>query len=146
MSRIIKFRGITLGGEWVYGNLACLTMKFGPASPGTYISNDAGIPFAYAIRSETVGQFTNLNDKNKKEIFEGDIISHCNRLFEVTINFNGYYLQRYKLWRGKFVPSQQYCLSLFTHPSKERFGGKVESAEVVGNIYENPDLLELLKP
>ena len=65
---------------------------------------------------------------------------HFNRLYEVKMNFNGYYLQRYKLWRGKFKPASQYSLSLFTKPN-----GKVEEAEIVGNIHQNPEMLERLK-
>lgn len=87
-------------------------------------------------------QLTNLRDKNGKDIYEGDIISYSNRLYEVRMNFNGYYLQRYKLWRGKFVPAFQYSLSVITKPSRDRFGGKVENAEVVGNICEHPELLK----
>jgi uncharacterized phage protein (TIGR01671 family) len=89
-------------------------------------------------------QFTGLSDKYGKYIYEGDIVSHNHRLHEVVINFNGYYLQRYKLWNGEFKPAFQYSMSLITKPSKDRFGGKVDSAEVVGNIYENPELLKKL--
>lgn len=87
-------------------------------------------------------QFTGLKDKNGKEIYEGDIVSYGRRMYEVMINFNGYYLQRYKLWNGKFVPSFQYALSLITKPNKDRFGGEVDNAEVIGNIYENAELLK----
>lgn len=140
--REIKFRGMTIGGEFVVGQLSVITMKVGVAQPGTYISNKVGVPFAYQVRPETVGQFINLRDKNGKEIFEGDIISFQNRMHEVAVNFNGYYLQRYKLWRGKFNPAFMYGMSLITKPSKDRFGGEVDSAEVVGNIYENPELIQ----
>jgi uncharacterized phage protein (TIGR01671 family) len=90
-------------------------------------------------------QFTGLVDKNKREIYEGDIVSFQRRVYEVVINFNGFYLQRYKLWNGKFKPSFQYAMSLITKPSPKgsrgEEGGIVESAEVIGNIYENPELL-----
>lgn len=89
-------------------------------------------------------QFTGLKDKNGQDIYEGDIISFGNRLYEVTTNFNGYYLQRYKLWNGKFKPSFQYSMSLITKPAKDRFGGIVESAEVIGNKFENPELISQL--
>lgn len=89
-------------------------------------------------------QYTGLKDNNGKEIYEGDIIQHWKRLYEVSINFNGYYLQRYKLWRGEFVPSFRYSMSLITKPSKDRFGGEVDSAEVIGNIRENSELISSL--
>lgn len=84
-------------------------------------------------------QFTGLKDKNGKEIYEKDIASFRDRLYQVLINFNGYYLQKYKLWRGKFVPSQMFCMSLFTMP-----GGKIKDVEIVGNIYENPELISII--
>lgn len=91
-------------------------------------------------------QFTGLRDKWEKKIYEGDVVSYDNRLYEVAVSFNGYYLQRYKLWRGKFKPAFQYAMSLITLPFKKgergENGGIVDSAEVVGNIYESPTLLE----
>lgn len=85
-------------------------------------------------------QFTGLIDVKGNNIYEGDIISQHNRIYEVAINFNGFYAQRYKLWRGKFKPASQYCLSLFTKPN-----GKVDGAEIVGNIHQNPEMLEALQ-
>lgn len=75
MDRVIKFRGQTLEGKWVYGNLTILKEKTGNLDAGYYISNSVGMPFAYQIRPETVGQFTGLTDKNGlTELFEYDII------------------------------------------------------------------------
>lgn len=96
-----------------------------------------------------VMQFTGLVDKNKNEIFEGDIVTNYKRLYEVAINFNGFYLQGYKLWRGEFKPAFTYSMSLITKPFKRgergEKGGIVESAEVIGNIYQNPELLHRIK-
>lgn len=102
---------------------------------------DAHAPGALYKGGKEFMQFTGLKDKNGSDIYEGDIVSFCMRMYEVKIYFNGYHLQRYKLWRGKFVPAHTYSLSLITKPSKDRFGGEVDSAEVIGNIYENPELL-----
>ena len=94
-------------------------------------------------------QFTGLRDKNMTEIYKSDIVSYYNRLYEVAINFNGFYLQKYTLWRGEFKPSFQYSMSLITKPFKKgergEYGGIVDSAEVIGNIYENQDLIPKLK-
>jgi len=58
--RDIQFRGKGLNGEWYHGNLAILKQKIDIIEPGTYISNSAGLPFAYQVRPETVGEFTGL--------------------------------------------------------------------------------------
>lgn len=74
MNTLIKFRGKTIGGDWVYGNLSVLNKRLGPIDPGCYISNEAGSPFAYQVRPETVGQFTGIQDKTGQRIYGGDLI------------------------------------------------------------------------
>lgn len=122
--REIKFRGMDIQGRWFYGNLAIVPKDNRIQKQGHYISNSAGMPFAYQIRPETVGQYAGLNDKAGKPIYEGDILKlkdyHGERI--VTVNFhNGLY------YYGGDGFSDEYLIN-----SRDR--------EVIGNIWENPEL------
>ncbi|KKL84776.1 hypothetical protein LCGC14_1961420, partial [marine sediment metagenome] len=68
-------------------------------------------------------QFTGLKDKNGKEIFEGDILKYENRNYEVSwMEDDG----------GFFAWLYGYSIQ----------GGLFLWTEVIGNIYENPELLK----
>ena len=66
-------------------------------------------------------QFTGLHDKNGKEIYEGDIIAFRNEKGEITLKGEIYWESRNAKF-SDFSPKNQ--------------------VEVIGNIYENPELLE----
>lgn len=67
-------------------------------------------------------QFTGLLDKNGKEIYEGDIIELDGYKYEILF-IDGEYC-------GKSMLSEQ--LQMF----------EIVNGEVIGNIYENPDLIK----
>ena len=74
------------------------------------------------VDPETVGQFTGLTDKNGVKIFEGDIIEHGgNRYF---INYLIHYARFLAV-----TPNKAPCVFAYQY------------GEVIGNIYDNPELL-----
>lgn len=76
-------------------------------------------------------QYTGLKDKNGKEIYEGDIIQLWKdkiKAYKVEIKWNDHYLG-YEPW----------CQYIDGLDSPEQWGYEME---VIGNIYENPELLK----
>jgi hypothetical protein len=73
-------------------------------------------------------QWTGLKDKKGKEIYEGDIIlNEYGHKCEIVWQVHGFYYTR-KRWRLGWNKR-------FAHLSEDKF-------EVIGNIYENPELLQ----
>lgn len=133
--REILFRGKAIhSGEWHYG-MFC-PEGFGDADFPCILPNDNDIVSTddWEIRPETVGQFTGLCDKNGTKIFEGDILkSHYDDAFPEDyaleeIVFNNC------AWCARPVGYDD-C-----YPCDD--GDFAECSEVVGNIFDNPELLK----
>ena len=136
--RAIKFRGKEINnGEWVYGDLIlgdCFPKRVWISSihdRERLRSIDSGtkkaIFRAYEVDPETVGQFTGLKDYNGKEIYEGDVIK-----YHPEANAG--------IGRVVYLGSGFYVL--------DEFNGLLDDfatmgIEVIGNIHENPELLEV---
>lgn len=149
--REVLYRGKRVdNGEWVYGYYYKI-----PAPPVCFKEDkkvvqdkhfiilehpnyvpDWGMPrkmVQVEVDPETVGQFTSTPDKNGKKIFEGDICGcFCNTqvfIVEYCKDRCGYFFDD--------------CIkSGGCDPAPECLGNLRETIEVIGNIYDNPDLLE----
>jgi uncharacterized phage protein (TIGR01671 family) len=93
------------------------------------------------IKNHTLMQYTGLKDKNSKEIYESDLV----------IGIFGTGMQGFKSTHNqkrkceiKFSPESGYYLKTIDGDFKYRFYPLISECEIIGNIYENPELLKKL--
>lgn len=118
MNREIKFRGKQINTKkWIYGYLY--------REKGLYLICE-NIRYAEEepILLDTIGQYTGLHDKNNIKIYEGDIVKYEN-MTEKIMFLNGSFVM------SDFEENEEWELGIIN-----------EEIEVVGNIYDNPELLE----
>ena len=130
------FKAKTCNGEWVTGFLHCKDDKW-------YISNKAGSQFAYEVRPDTICQCTGLKDKNGKLIWENDIVKDLFSDACAQIKYGSYqscfdstkteHVGFYVDWSGKYTKRYRKDLGYWIN---------MVNAEVIGNIFDNPELSE----
>ena len=125
--REILFRGKrTDNGEWIYGdlmqNVDCIKIR-------EQEKDVKHIAKSFEIDLETVGQYTDLADKNGKRIFEGDIIKRFWLGAEIT------YCVQYDGENTRFIGKAMNKRGFTT------FDNDGEMFEIIGNIHDNKSLL-----
>lgn len=76
------------------------------------------------IEPETVSQYTGLTAKNDKKIFEGDIMRLCSATYPCIVYWDG------MGWAWRM------------HGKRREIDLTREHMEVIGNIHDNPELVE----
>ena len=123
--REILFRGKDEYGVWRYGLPMVYSEDF------TVITSPHA--FDKTVIPDTVGQYTGLIDKNDTKIFEGDIVLdkyECEKF-----GFAGIVI---------YVPKRSsFEIQNPKHPDYiANLGARIDSVKVIGNIFDNPELLE----
>lgn len=104
--------------EMLYGDRFCF-------------SEHAPINDLFADKSFVAMQFTGLTDKNGKEIYEGDVLSNSTGKIDKVIFYENGFFGKSKSNMGKnHYWYNPLCVDY------------IKNKEVIGNIYENPELLK----
>lgn len=133
--REIKFRAKAIyDGKWVYGHYFVNAHYQEPcANIWAHDENDT----LWVVLGDTVGQYTGIKDVNNKEIYEGDIVcdpwgdKHIVLWKEVSGMFT------YGDNINEYLPTFLWCRSYECD--------ELDKPKVIGNIYDNPELLEVDK-
>lgn len=131
--RDIKFRAKAIGsGRWLYGDLVWT----GSQRTEPHIIEDwsADEDSATSVDEHTLGMNTGLFDKNHKEIYLGDIIACNGTVIGHVTEIPGQYMLLYYPFIGGFTYNPEIRLR---HVLLNDYSGNVE---IVGNIYDNPEL------
>ena len=148
--REIKFRGKEIDtGKWVYGGLfkepappqcfeKTLEDKYWIVYPNPRYMPDWNLPYEMVrtdIEKETIGQYTGLKDKNGKEIYEGDIvfIKGETKLLDITGKVE------YSNILAQFIITNTGSIVNEAEPLGDY---EEEDIEIIGNGFDNPELLE----
>ncbi|MGG0663437.1 YopX family protein [Viridibacillus arvi] len=141
--RDIKYRGLSeLQSKWYEGDFITDVREFNRSCDKAYILphwDKLNCPIQ--VLPNSVGQYTGLKDKNGREIFEGDIVSFV--VFDYLdsdVEYKGVVKYRsglYEIWKNadsEFFGSNGPFILNHAWLQDDEF-------EVIGNIYENPELL-----
>lgn len=131
MEREIKFRAFVGRMEYdiMLGKFGVFYINSGITKDGLDPNDKATLtPFNTKLDNAILMQFTGLFDKNGKEIYEGDIVE-CEQFGQKQ---KGKVIFRKGMWSWEFKKGKDSWL----YECVKQWKG-----EIIGNIYENPELL-----
>lgn len=129
--REILFRG-KAGNRWLYGDahtnykgkISTIIVPSLCWKTETIETQCAGY---FGVNPETIGQYTGLTDKNGKKIFEGDILKAHHNDYPYLVSYEECRFKIEDKW-GNRIKMTQNAINWF-------------EVEVIGNIFDNPELL-----
>lgn len=152
----ILFRGKRVdNGEWVYGFLRCRNY-IDEWTPHTWEEDDGSTGEyatvkSYQVEAQTVGQFTGLTDKNGKKIFEGNILKIVSSVKGGLVENTRFCESEKRIDYAVVLQDNKtggYRLNVYNNGKYKRCSKFTKGnlifykAEVIGNIYDNKELIE----
>lgn len=145
--REILFRGKRKdNGKWVYGNYAVTDNN---GKQHFVFQNKA---FEFEVDPKTVGQYTGLTDKNGKKIFEGDIVKtqpFSDKPYSSKAKYKqhiGIVEYRIRHFKNRFYEQDYEAKWIVTIIDYGKFTccdwNEFFRCDIIGNIYDNHELLE----
>ena len=121
-------------GKWVEGYVV---RKHGLYFIYDIVNSDSCRQNIYEIDPETLCQFTGLCDKNGNKIWENDIVLVAENVYS-TVKFGLYH----EAMKSERTHQGFYLESMDNYYYREELGYWAKESAVVGNIFDNPELLQ----
>jgi len=130
-----KSGGLERNGQWVYGNL--VRGRFEQGDVITFRSED-GRHTTVFVDTATIGQCTGKPDRYDKAIFEGDVVlCYCSAYDDSPRTRIVRWSDELAMW-GCQEPGHD----VNTNWDGEPLGDYWHTVEVVGNVHDNPELVQ----